>query len=181
MNRHLRCDAKGERGTALVEFTLAMVFILLPFLTGVIALSWVFNQYLELTNAVTIGAQLLAVSRGNTTTVDPCLTVEQAIYRAAPLLNPADVAFTYTFTPSNGGTGTSFTGGGVGGKNDQSGCSATSSSGANAYMQQGENVTVIATYPCDSPIGVFGSPAIGGHGRLPFACNFTAKVTQIIQ
>jgi Flp pilus assembly protein TadG len=132
--------------------------------TGIFAFGIALNNYLELTNAVTIGAQLLAVSRGNTS--NPCQTATNAIYNAAPYLQEGSLSFNYTFTPSTGGTSTSFAG-------NSNECSATGSSGATAYMLQGEQVAVTATYPC-TLVGY-------GFNLSSLGCTLTANVTEIIQ
>jgi Flp pilus assembly protein TadG len=154
---------RSEKGSSLVEFALVLPLLMLV-ATGIFAFGIALNNYLELTNAVTIGAQLLAVSRGNTS--NPCQTATTAVYNAAPFLAEGKLSFNFTFTPSAGGTSTSFAG-------TSSECSATGSSGATAYMLQGEQVEVTATYPC-TLVGY-------GFNLSSLGCTLTANVTEIIQ
>ncbi len=180
--KSLRHRFRDEAGATIVEFTLVMVFLFLPVMTSVVALSWIMNQYLELTNAVNLGAAALAESRGYTT--DPCLTAEEQAYAVAPMLSPANLTFQYTFgTMSSSGvftptSGASFNGGGAAGKNDASGCSATGSTGASANMVAGNWVRVYGTYACGSPFGAMG---MGWLNSLASGCHLTAVITQVIQ
>lgn len=160
LRRHIRRRAGSERGSSLVEFAIVLPLLMLV-TTGIFAFGFALNNYLELTNAVNIGAELLAVSRGNTD--NPCQTAMDAVYNAAPNLAQGSLAFTFLFTPSTGGSSTSFTGG-------STECSATGSTGASAYMQQGYSVEVVATYPC----------TLVGYG-FNLGCSLTANVTEIVQ
>jgi len=177
--KSVRRGYRDETGTALVEFTLVFVFLFMPFMTSVIALSWFLNDYLELTNAVNLGAAQLAVSRGATT--DPCLTVEQTVYKVAPMLSPAKLTFTYTFTSNTGTVLGTFNGGGIGGALDVSGCGATGTSGASDAMQQGATVNVYGTYACPSPFGGFGLGWVNNWANHGAGCHMTAEITQVIQ
>ena len=124
---HARPGASSEGGQASVEFALLMCFVLLPFFVGIITIGVLFNQYVELTDAVSIGARLLAVSRLQT--ADPCATTAAAIEHAAPFLAPANITFTIVLN------GNSYSG-------------ATCPAGA-ANMAQGTSAQVTATYPCN--------------------------------
>jgi hypothetical protein len=61
----------GEQGGALVEFALLLPILLL-LTTGIMVFGVAMNNYLQLTNAVSIGARNLAISAG--ITLDPCAT-----------------------------------------------------------------------------------------------------------
>jgi Flp pilus assembly protein TadG len=159
LERRRSVRSRGERGSAMVEFALVLPVVLL-LTTGVFSFGIALNQYLELTNAVTIGGQLLAVSRGSTS--NPCQTAVDAIYNAAPYLAEGKLNVSYTFTGPGGSSGTIA--------NGSSQCSSTGTTGASYYMQQGESVQIIANYPC--AITVYGGS---------FGCNLNAEITEVIQ
>jgi Flp pilus assembly protein TadG len=117
---------QGQRGQALVEFSLVAPF-LLTFLFGLIVFGIAFNQYLQLTGATSTATQLLSISRGQTT--DPCSTTAQAVYNAAPGLSQGN--FTFAFVINT----TAYTG--------------TTCSGAQTNLLAGQNVQVTVTYPCN--------------------------------
>lgn len=143
--------ASNEGGQAAVEFVLVLPFLLI-ILTGVFWFGITLNHYLQLTNAVCIGGELLSVSRG---TADPCAVATQAIANAAPFLNSANLAYTIVLTPQ-GGTGASY-----------------SSSCSSATLATGENAQVTVTYPCTLPFSIY---AIGAP-----SCTLTAQVTELVQ
>jgi Flp pilus assembly protein TadG len=121
--RSARATGK-ERGGALIEFTLVMPLLLL-LMTGMVSFGFALHNDLLLTNAVSIGAQQLSFSRGQTT--DPCATAYTAISAAAPSLT-SSLSLTFVIN------GTTY--------------SATTScpSGA-ANMVQGGTLQVTGTYP----------------------------------
>jgi Flp pilus assembly protein TadG len=130
-SRGKRISGGKERGGSFVEFTLVMPILLLT-MTGMVAFGFALHNDLVLTNAVNTGAQLLAISRGQTT--DPCATAYTAIGGAAPSLKTG-LSLTFVI---NGSTYT-----------------ATNSCTAGAAnMVQGASAQVTATYPCT--LGVFG-------------------------
>jgi Flp pilus assembly protein TadG len=147
--------ARDEEGQALVEFALCLPLLML-IVTGIITFGIALHNYLEMTNAVSIGARLLAVSRGQTT--DPCADTATAVYRAAPFLTPARLGFTFVLN------GTSYTG---------ATCSSPSTSqGAAGNLVQGAAAQVTATYPCNlSVFGVNYSPG----------CTLTVQTTELVQ
>jgi Flp pilus assembly protein TadG len=114
----------SDAGGPLVEFALVLPMMLIV-VTGIFYLGIALALYLQLTNATEIGAQLLSVSRGQTT--DPCNTTVTAIENAAPNLATGSLTFSYTID------GESYSG-------------STCTAGA-AYMIQGASATVTATYP----------------------------------
>ena len=67
----------------MVEMALVLPVLLLV-LTGILTFGLAFNNYVILTEATSVGARALAISRGATT--DPCATASSAVIAAAPLL-----------------------------------------------------------------------------------------------
>ena len=126
-----RVSGGNKRGGSFVEFTLVMPVLLLT-MTGMVSFGFALHNDLMLTNAVNTGAQLLAISRGQTT--DPCATAYTAIGGAAPSLKTG-LSLTFVI---NGSTYTATN---------------TCTAGA-ANMVQGASAQVTATYPCT--LGVFG-------------------------
>ena len=120
-----RIDLGNRRGQSLLEFSFAMPLLLLV-ITGMVSFGIVLHNYLVLTNGVNAGAQLLSMSRGQTT--DPCATASAAVENAAPGLTTASITFSYVID------GTSYSG--------------TSCTSGAASMIQGASAEVKATYPC---------------------------------
>jgi len=118
-------SAGKKRGQSLIEFTLVMPILLL-IVTGMLSFGFALHNYLVLTNGVTTGAQLLAISRGQTT--DPCATASAAVKSASLGLTAANLSFTFVIN------GTTYT--------------TTSCTAAAANMVQGASAAVGATYPC---------------------------------
>ncbi|HTW43930.1 MAG TPA: TadE family protein [Acidobacteriaceae bacterium] len=151
----------SERGSALVEFALVLpMFLLLA--TGMASFGIALNNYLELTNAVAIGAQQLAVNRSNTT--NPCQLAAQVVSNAAPFLSQKSIDFTYVLDGVSYGPYSGVT---------ASTCSSTSTStGAAGDLVEQEPAEVMATYPCT--LAVYGANIIPG-------CTMHAQVTEIVQ
>jgi len=102
--------------------------VMLLTMTGLFSFGFALHNDLVLTNAVNTGAQLLAVSRGQTT--DPCATAFTSITGAAPSLTTG-LSLSFVI---NGAT-----------------YSATNSCTAGAAnMVQGGSAQVTATYPASS-------------------------------
>jgi Flp pilus assembly protein TadG len=118
-----------RRGQAVLEFALGLP-LLLTLITGLVMFGVAFNNELTLTYATDAAAQLLSISRGQTT--NPCQTTANAFYASAPYLTQADLTFTIVLN------GTSHTG--------------TSCSGA--ALVESETAQVTVTYPAS--IGIFG-------------------------
>lgn len=153
--------AKRESGSALVEFALILpLFLLLA--TGMASFGIALNQYLELTNAVAIGAQQLSVNRGNTT--NPCQLAGDAISNAAPFLSQSSLTLTYVLD------GTTY--GPYSGVSASTCSSSSTSTGAAADLVEQEPVEVEATYPC--VLSVYGANIIPG-------CTMHAQVTEMVQ
>ncbi len=151
---HVRSGASSEGGQASVEFALLLVFILLPFFVGMITVGVVVNRYLELTDAVSIGARELAISRGQTT--DPCNMAATTIERTTPFLISSDLTFTFVIN------GTSYPG---------TSCSSSNTT-AVTNMVPGATFTVTATYPV--AFSVWGTKYDTGQ-------NMTAQTTEVMQ
>jgi Flp pilus assembly protein TadG len=115
----------NRRGQSLVEFSFVMPLLLIV-ITGMLSFGIALHNYLVLTNGVNTGAQLLAMSRGQTT--DPCSTASTAVESSAAGLTAANISFTFVIN------GTSY-------------ASTSCTSGA-ANMVQGASAEVKATYPC---------------------------------
>lgn len=130
--RLLRSDESC--GQALVEFALIAPLILMLGL-GMAVFGIGLNQDLVLTNATELGAQQLAISRGQTQ--DPCLTLNNAVVNAAPNLTPASMTFTLTL---NGVSSGAFSG-----QSASSGAAICASLASD--MIEGDNETVTITYP----------------------------------
>ena len=129
---------RGEQGQSLVEFALIAPMLLL-LATGIMVFGQAMNNYLQLTNAVSIGARTLAVSAG--VALDPCAVGSTAIQNAAPRLKTANLTYSFTLN------GVAY--------NNQSTCSSSSTTtGAAGNLASGTTVTVTATYPLN--LAVFG-------------------------
>ncbi len=123
---------KDEQGQALVEMALILP-ALLAVMTAIFAFGAAYSNELTLTNAVGAGAQQLQLIR--TTTSDPCADTLAAIKQAAPTLNPSKINLSISL---NGAAP-------ISGAN----CPSATSTLAN---DQGDPVTVTATYPISLPI-----------------------------
>jgi Flp pilus assembly protein TadG len=120
-----RIGAGGRRGQAVTEFALVFPLLMLA-VTGQVAFGLAFHYYMVLTNAVNVGAQLLAISRGQTS--DPCSTASTAVQNAAFDLTSSSLSFTFIID------GTTYTG--------------TTCTAGTASMVQGASAEVSVTYPC---------------------------------
>ena len=149
---------RREEGQALVEFAFTLPLLMIM----VMAIFWfgiTLNHYLELTNAVGIGGELISVSRGQYT--DPCANAVTAIQNAAPLLTPSNITYTFVLTPQ-GGSAASNAGT----------CSGTT-------LSTGEQAQITATYPCTLPFSIF---SLGSVFKIQTpSCTLTAQVTELIQ
>ncbi len=133
VGRRLRAVLGGrDSGSSLIEFALCLPPLCL-LLTGIFAFGFYIADYVTLTNAVSVGAMQLAISRSQT--LDPCATVVSAVYSAAPNLKQSNLTFSYSLN-GHAYSGTS--------------CSSTSyTTGASGFMAQGTTAQVTATYPCN--------------------------------
>jgi Flp pilus assembly protein TadG len=145
----------GEDGSSLIEFAVCMPVLLL-ILTGTFAFGIALNNYLMLTNATTIGAQQLSISRGQTT--DPCATTSSAIIAASPLLKATSFNFAYVIN------GVSYSG--------TSCSSGSTTTGAAGNLLQGVSAKVTVTYPCN--LAVYGANIVPN-------CSLKAQLTEMVQ
>jgi Flp pilus assembly protein TadG len=146
---------RDERGAALIEFAVTLPVLLLV-VTATCTFGVAFNNFLIVTEGVSVGARLLAISRGQTT--DPCALTATAIYNAAPSLTHSKFLFTFVLN------GTTYNG---------ASCSSSSTStGAAANLVQGQSVQVTVSYPCT--LGVYGA-------NLAPSCSLKAQTTELVQ
>lgn len=141
---------EGEEGGALVEMAVTLPLIML-IMTGIFSFSVAIYQKLQLSEAVSNGGHYMAVDRGDT---DPCKTVANAIYAAAPGLSSSSMSLSFTI---NGGSST--------------GPTCTGSAGA-SNMVSGGTAQILATYPCT--LSVYG---------MSFAsnCSLQTEITEVVQ
>jgi Flp pilus assembly protein TadG len=126
--RRVRGNARGQ---ALVEFALVISFLLVPMVVGMGALTGYLRTYIALTDAVSVAAQSLAVSRGET--LDPCALVVSAVEGAAPYLSTGNFIFNTTLN------GTAYT--------NQTSCSSASfTTGAPAKLVKGSTIVINVQY-----------------------------------
>ncbi|MGB6131220.1 MAG: TadE/TadG family type IV pilus assembly protein [Acidobacteriaceae bacterium] len=131
----LRFAFARSEGQALVEFALLSPLVLVLVL-GMCVFGLMLNQYLILSNAVTIGAQQLATSRNGSSSTDACAIVYNAVTNAAPSLTAANLSFTIAVNGSN------FVSGASGSSN------VTCGSDASTYnADQNDPVSLTVTYP----------------------------------
>jgi Flp pilus assembly protein TadG len=122
-------------GQAMVEFALLSPLVLL-LVFGMCIFGLMLNQYLMLSNAVSVGAQQLATYRNGLSSTDACAVVYNAVTNAAPNLTAANLKFTITVN------GTNFVSGASGAS------SVTCSSEASTYnADENDPVSVTVTYP----------------------------------
>src|ERR1700719_3147362 len=88
-----RLRGLAQHGQAMVEMALILPVLLLV-VTGILTFGLAFNNYVLLTEATSIGARTLAISRG--ATQDPAATASSAVIAAAPLLSAANLSFTFS-------------------------------------------------------------------------------------
>lgn len=151
--KRVRARARDEQGQALLEFAFVLP-VLLTLLLGMIVFGLTLHNYMVLTNATNLGAQLVSMSRGQTT--DPCQTTVQAVYAAAPSLVQANLKFNIVLN----------------GTLVANNAAAPSCSGGQQYLVESQTAQVMVTYPCDLRFFIF-NPAPN--------CTLTAQTTEIIQ
>ncbi|HLY43762.1 MAG TPA: TadE/TadG family type IV pilus assembly protein [Terracidiphilus sp.] len=140
-----------EEGGALVEMAVTLPLLMMV-MTGIFSFSVAIYQKLQLAEVVSNGGRYLAVDRGDD---DPCKTVANAIYSAAPGLSQNSMSLTFTIN-------------GV-----QTGPTCPGASGtSNANMVAGGTAQVEASYPC--ALGVYGANFSG-------ACTLRSDITEVVQ
>ncbi len=146
---------RSEAGGSLVETALVLPVLLL-IVTGVFSFGIALNNYLELTDGVGVSARALAISRGQTT--DPCATTAAVFEKAAPLLKPASIGYTFVLN------GTSYTG--------KTCSSSSTTTGAAGNLVQGAAAQVTVTYPCNL--------TVYNKNYAP-VCTLTSQTTELVQ
>lgn len=161
--RFARC-VRQEQGGAVLEFALvAPLFFIL--VLGMYSFGILFNQYLQLTEAVNIGGQQLSVARNNYS--DPCATVASYVTKST-VLNSANMTFAFNLA----GTSYSFT----------KGASPTCTAGATALTSAGAGASVQLTvkYACSGALSF--SYLFVNFNPLPSSsCNLQSSITEISQ
>ena len=147
--------AAAESGQSLAEFAVTLPVLLLV-LTGITTFGIAINNYITLTEATSVGARQVAISRQQTT--DPCSVVSTAVYAAAPNLKPSNFAFTYSFN------GVTYSGASCN--------SASASTGAAGNLVQGKNAQVTVTYPCS---------IVAYKYTFTGPCTMYAQTTEVVQ
>ena len=148
----------GSAGGALVEMALVMPIMFL-ILTSIFTFSIATNHKLTLTEADTIGGNLLAVQRGQP---NPCANVQAAVAAAAPSLAASSISMTFVMNGVTT-TGTAASGGVT--------CPGASGA-ANPTLITGDPASLTLTYPC--------SLIVYGKNMLP-SCTLTSQITEIVQ
>ena len=147
--------SRGEEGGAMVEMAIVLPVLMLV-VTAIFSFGITLNNYLELTNAVSIGARYLALQSQQV--LDPCATAVAKIEQAAPYLKPANLTFTFVLN------GTSYSG---------TSCNSSSfTTGAAGNLTSSTPAQVTATYPC--------SLAVYGKNLAP-SCTIVAQSTEMVQ
>ena len=147
--------AGGEEGSSLIEFAVCLPVLLL-ILTGTFAFGVALNNYLMLTNATTIGAQQLSISREGP--LDPCSAASTAVISASPMLKASNLTFAYVMN------GVAYSG---------TSCASTSyTSGAPSNLVVNTPVTLTVTYPCN--LAVYGANIVPN-------CLLKAQLTEMVQ
>lgn len=155
----------NERGSALVEMALT-VPIFMFIVLGMTSFGIIFNQYLQLTEAVNVGGEQLAIARGNDS--DPCATVASAVEQVASYLKTSNMTFTFTLN----GTQYPF----------NKGASPTCTTGATTLTSAGAGVpvTLQVKYSC-SGISAFTYGLVQFNPLPSSSCNLVSSITEMSQ
>jgi Flp pilus assembly protein TadG len=141
-----------DNGQGLVEFALVLPVLALIIL-GIVKFGIVYNNYIQLTNAVGVGAREFSLERGQSS---PCTDAVAAFNNAATGLNTPQLTLTDSI---NAGTYVSPA---------ESGSNGT----CPTLSGDGDSVTLQATYPCDLTImGINFDPS----------CTLEASATESVQ
>lgn len=144
-----------DSGQSLIEFALVLP-LFMTVLLGMFAFGIAFNNWERMTEATSIGARTVAISRGQT--LDPCQTAVQAIEAAAPNLTPDNLTFSFSFN------GVSYAGTSCG--------SSSSTTGAAGNLVQGQTAELTVTYPCSLMIL---------NSNFAPSCTLHAQTTELVQ
>jgi Flp pilus assembly protein TadG len=162
----------GNRGAALVEFAITVPLLLLVVL-GTAYFGLALNNYVMLTNAVGVGAQLFSISAG--TTNAPCSNTVSAVHAAAPNLTAANLPITLSVAGT--ACATSITATSCPAATDTACQTALTNNASNPPTTA--TATVSATYPCNLNFAVH-SPLVNNWAG-PTSCTLSAQVTERIQ
>jgi Flp pilus assembly protein TadG len=139
----------------MVEFALCLPPLLL-IITGIFTFGIALNNYLVLTNATSVAARQLSISRLQTT--DPCALTAAAVYAAAPNLKQSSLSFVIVLN------GTSYA--------NTTCSSGSTTSGAAGNLVQGKSAQVIVSYPCTMVVYL--------HNYAP-SCSLQASLTEAVE
>jgi Flp pilus assembly protein TadG len=149
----LRDDRDG--GSSLIEFALTLPPLFL-IVTGIWVFGFAMNNYLILTNATTVAARQISISRGQS--LDPCATAVSALTAAAPTLTASKFTYSYAFN-SVAYSGTT--------------CVSTSyATGAPSNLVQGQPAQITVNYPCS---------LLAYNANFAPTCNLKAQITELVQ
>lgn len=165
MRKALRTAREDERGAALVEMALTVpIFMIL--VLGMTSLGILFNQYLQLTEAVNVGGEQLSLARGND--ADPCAAVATAVEQVAAYLKTSNMTFTFTLN----GTQYAFA----------KGASPTCTAGATTITNGGAGVplTLQVAYSC-SGISSLTLGLVKFNPLPASSCNLVSSITEMSQ
>jgi Flp pilus assembly protein TadG len=154
LHRISRIGTAHQEGGALVEFAL-IAPMMLALLTGIFGLGFALTDYLQLNNAVDIGARTVAVIRATNsdgTTPDPCAAAYSAITSAAPMLTSSQLKLSFNLN------GTSYP-------------NVTSCTNGEANIVAGGTAQISATYPYTLVI----------FGWKPLSMTLSAQTTELLQ
>lgn len=154
VRRSIALLAVRNEGGSLVEFAL-IAPLMLALVTGIFGLGFALVFYLQLNNAVDVGARTVAVIRATNsdgTTPDPCAAALSAITSAAPSLNSSQISLSVNLNgnPYN---------------------SVTSCSNGAANVVAGKTAQITATYPYTLML----------FGWRPVAMTLSAQTTELMQ
>jgi Flp pilus assembly protein TadG len=162
--RVARKRVREEQGAAVMEFALvAPLFFIL--VLGMYSFGILFNQYLQLTEAVNIGGQQLSVARNNYS--DPCATVASYVTKST-VLSSANMTFTFNLA----GTSYAFT----------KGATPTCTGGATTLTSAGPGSTVQLTvkYACNGALS-FAYLFVNFNPLPASSCNLQSSISEISQ
>jgi Flp pilus assembly protein TadG len=150
----LRFLSSRTDGGSLVEFAL-IAPLMLSLVIGIFGLGFALTIYLQLNNAVDVGARTVAVIRATNsdgTTPDPCAAALATIISAAPTLNSSQIKLNLTLN------GTAYN-------------NVTSCTNGEADVIAGKTAQITATYPYTLML----------FGWKPVAMTLSAQTTELMQ
>jgi Flp pilus assembly protein TadG len=140
----------GEGGQALAEFAIVLPVLMLLVL-GILKGGILYNNYLQLTDAVRSGARQFAIERGQ---ADPCGDAAAQVTAAAGGLDTSNIAMTMTANPPS----TTY--------------QTPPVTGTCPDLVSGNSVTLSASYPCE--LSIMGINFVPG-------CKLTVRATERVE